>query len=39
VVTPIHVGRRLSSGRIEFTVDGRVITAARGMYMIVDAAA
>ena len=39
IVTPAHVGRRLSSGRIEFTVDGRTIAAARGMYMIVESTA
>lgn len=38
-VTPAHIGRRLSSGRIEFTVEGRAIAAARGMYMIVDTTA
>ena len=37
VATPTHVGRRLSSGRLEFTVDGRVIAAARGMYLAVEA--
>jgi acyl-coenzyme A thioesterase 13 len=39
IVTPAHIGRRLSSGRIEFTVDGRTIAAARGMYMIVESTA
>ena len=37
VVTPAHVGGRMSSGRIEFTVDGKAVAAARGMYMTVDA--